>query len=173
MVRFSDQKISISTQNFISTHVWKPTNSWTMCSFYLCAPDATTVAYKQKYRNSWAIFSWTSLINLFFFLNHVTLDLLAPECLSVSRSGCPLVISHGRYRTIKCQPSTMKSNEEKKVSQKDCSNNKAPSINSSSPRVREIDGELIWEDIFSSTDHESRGPDLSLYTQWVFHANMD
>lgn len=28
-----------------------------MCSFYLCAPDATTVAYKQKYRNSWAIFS--------------------------------------------------------------------------------------------------------------------
>lgn len=56
----------------------------------------------------------------------------------------------------------MKSNEEKKVSQKDCSNNKAPSINSSSPRVREIDGELIWEDIFSSTDHESRGPDLSL-----------
>lgn len=67
MVRFSDQKISISTQNFISTHVWKPTNSWTMCSFYLCAPDATTVAYKQKYRNSWAIFSWTSLINLFFF----------------------------------------------------------------------------------------------------------
>lgn len=67
----------------------------------------------------------------------------------------------------------MKSNEEKKVSQKDCSNNKAPSINSSSPRVTEIDGELIWEDIFSSTDHESRGPDLSLYTQWVFHANMD
>lgn len=67
----------------------------------------------------------------------------------------------------------MKSNEEKKVSQKDCSNNKAPSINSSSPGVREIDGELIWEDIFSSTDHESRGPDLSLYTQWVFHANMD
>lgn len=67
----------------------------------------------------------------------------------------------------------MKSNEEKKVSQKDCSNNKAPSINSSSPRVREIDGKLIWEDIFSSTDHESRGPDLSLYTQWVFHANMD
>lgn len=67
----------------------------------------------------------------------------------------------------------MKSNEEKKVSQKDCSNNKAPSINSSSPWVREIDGELIWEDIFSSTDHESRGPDLSLYTQWVFHANMD
>lgn len=80
MVRFADQKISISTQNFISTHVWKPINSWTMCSFYLCAPDATTVAYKQKYRNSWAIFSWTSLINLFFFLNHVTLDLLAPDC---------------------------------------------------------------------------------------------
>lgn len=47
-----------------------------MCSFYLCAPDATTVAY----RNSWAIFSWTSLINLFSFLNHVTLDLLAPDC---------------------------------------------------------------------------------------------
>lgn len=57
-----------------------------MCSFYLCAPDATTVAYKQKYRNSWAIFSWTSLINLFSFLNHVTLDLL--ECFKIWLSPC-------------------------------------------------------------------------------------
>lgn len=37
MVRFSDQKISISTQNFISTHVWKPTNSWTNVQFlFVC-----------------------------------------------------------------------------------------------------------------------------------------
>lgn len=68
MVPFSEQKNSNSTQNIISAQIESQQILERMCSFCLYAPDATTVAYKQKYRNSWAIFSWTSLINLVFFL---------------------------------------------------------------------------------------------------------
>lgn len=124
MVHFSDQKISHSSPKTLSPHMYESQQILErMCSFCLYAPDATTVAYKQKYRNSWAIFSWTSLINLVFFYprNSWFVSTWLFKCFKTWLSPCYITWSFDNaafqpqdYRTIKCQPSTVKSNEEKK-----------------------------------------------------------